>query len=75
MLVDVAMAGLISLATGAMTEGYLLATISIHLLMVYLYLSIVALVMDVAEETSPYADLPEMSPEAASYAAWAELVH
>ena len=73
-LADVAIAGLVSLAAGAITEGYLLATLSIHLVLIYLYLAIFGFIADYVEQVLLQPET-EIAVEYDEFAEWEELAY
>jgi len=59
MIADVIAGGMVSLAVGAMTEGFMLGTLTLQVYMIYFYLSLTLFLLDFAQLKS----LPQESPE------------
>ena len=75
-LVDVAIAGMISLWVGAISEGYLLAVLSIHLVLLYMYLAFSGFILDLVEACQTSAAPPHegsSDERASAYGNWYEL--
>jgi len=52
MLADVVAAGVMSLAVGAVSEGFMLGTLTLQVYMIYLYLSLMTFLIDFAAQTA-----------------------
>jgi hypothetical protein len=52
MLADVVAAGVMSLAVGAVSEGFMLGTLTLQVYMIYLYLSLMTFLIDFAAQSA-----------------------